>query len=338
MDNLVKITGSGLVAAEEPWAAARLAWLDAKQNRTGSAHTRRAYDKGLADWLDYLDDIDRHVSEAGGVEVNAWRQQLTANGSAAATVAARLAAVSSFYRYCQHKFTLRHGGREVTLIDYNPVDRAERPRVDPYAGAQKIRPDELPALLAAPDRGTIQGKRDYSLLLAFVFTGRRLVELARLTWSDLDQAGEQVSYTYTGKGSKRNTRQLPPPVWQAITDYLHASGRLGSMSATSPLWIAHSDAGAYLPNVVPSAEQAPLSVAMVRRLVNRYTRKALGRAVSPHALRHAAAMLREDIGDDPRAIQQLLDHSSLDMTSRYMSAMRIDRDESWQAVAQRLGV
>jgi len=327
-----------LAIPADPWDAARIAWLDAKENRTKSKHTRRAYEKTINDWLAFLADIDRHPSKAGGVEINTFAQQLASEGKQPATVKQRLAAISSFYSYCQHKFTLQTEQGEITLINYNPVDRAERPKVNPFEGAQKIRPNELPALIAAPDVSTIQGSRDYSLLLTFVFTGRRLAELARLVYGDLYFTDNQVSYSYVGKGNKANTRRLPPPAWKAIRNYLSKSKRLGSMTDTSPLWIAHSSAAKYFEHFEAREGERPLSVAMIRRLVNRYTLKSLGRKVSPHALRHAAAMVREQSGDDIRTIQKFLDHSSLEMTDRYLSSMRIDKDDSWQAVAELLEV
>ncbi len=319
----------------DPWQAARVAWLDAKQARSGSEHTRRAYDKALTDFLDFLAQLGRHPAQAGGVEIESYRAHL-ATDHAPATVGQRLAAISSFYSYCQHKYTLRHDGMEITLTSFNPVDRASRPRVDPFAGAQKVRPDEIPLLLAEPDQDTIQGKRDYSMLLTFVFTGRRLAELARLLFGDLEITPGGVSYTYTGKGGKTNTRQLPPPVWDSLQLYWQAAKRL-PMVDNSPLWVAISEAGINLPNV-DTNDVRPLSVSSIRRLVNRYSQAALGRCESPHSLRHAAAMLREQAGDDPRAIQKLLDHSSLEMTDRYMSSMRTDKDTSWRAVAKMLGV
>lgn len=333
------IPTASLATAGDPWAAAVDAWLNAKEARSGSRHTRRAYAKALSDWLTFLADLDRHPGQAGGVEAGAYRDHLTGQGYRPATIAQRLAAVSSFYRFCQHRFTLQHEGREVTLIDYNPIDRAERPKVDPWAGAQKVEPGELAALLSAADRTTLQGKRDYSILVTFIFTGRRLAELARLTWGDLTQHKSRVTYRYTGKGGKRNERELPPPAWGSIGEYLTASGRMATLTAASPIWTAHTDAGQNLPNVTdhrPGTD--PLSVAMIRRLINRYTAEALGRPVSPHALRHAAAAARDAAGDDARSIKNFLDHSSLDMTDRYLSRLRVDRDESWQGVAELVGI
>jgi len=335
-----RVAGELARRGPDAWDMARKAWLQAKERRSGSKDTRRTYDAALAQWWTFLTDYGRHPSEAGGVEVEAWITQMETEGKTPATIAARLSAVSSFYCYCRDKFTLQGpDGREVTLIDYNPVDRAERPRVNRYGRAQKVSPGEVPLLLAAPDRGTLQGKRDYSLLVAYVYTGRRLSELARLTWGDLERTPAMVTYRYRGKGGKEKTRQLVPPVWDALCVYLKAAGRWETMTADSPLWVAHSEAGRHLPTTPEEAEdqERALSVAMIRRLVRKYSRHALEREVSPHALRHAAAALRREAGADVRDLQRFLDHSRLDVTQVYMQALEVIEDPDWRKVAELLG-
>lgn len=330
-----QLTGPGDLT--EAWNAAALAWLETKTGRTGSRNTRRAYEHALTGWLSFLAGKGAGPGQAAGVHVNTYRQELEAAGLAPATVAQRLAALSSFYCFCRDKFTLQGpGGREVTLITYNPIDRAERPRVEAFSNSQKVDVADLPKLLAAPDRETLQGKRDYSILLTYLMTGRRLVELARLTWGDIRISGQAVFYTYTGKGHKRNERQLPPPAWLAISEYTAACKR--QIHPAAPVWAAHSEAGQYLPNVTSAETEKPLSVAMIRRLVNRYTRLALGAPVSPHALRHAAAALRKRAGDDPHQIQKFLDHSNLATTAGYLEKIDPAKDTSWQAAANLLGV
>lgn len=338
MDTLT-ITQQNLTTVDlgDAWQAAAAAWLRVKLGRTGSDNTRRNYERVITDWFNFLASLKRNPGQAGGVEIEAYRHELSTDGKAPATIAQRLAVISSFYKFCRDKFTLQDStGREVTLITYNPADRTERPKIEAFSNSQKLPVEGLPSLLQLPNRATLQGRRDYSILLTYLMTGRRLAEIARLTWGDLHITGDSVFYTYIGKGNKRRTRQLPPPAWVAITEYIGASGR--QMTESSPLWTAHSESGRYLPNVGQQTGQPPLSEAMIRRLVNRYTRRAFGRAVSPHALRHAAAALRKRAGDDPRAIQEFLDHSNLATTAGYLERIDPGRDSSWQAAANLLGV
>ena len=318
----------------DAWQSAAAAWLRTKTGRTGSDNTRRAYERVLNDWLDFLGSVGRNPGQAGGVEIEAYRQEMASKGSASSTIAQRLAVISSFYKYCRDKFTLQNqSGQEITLINYNPADRTDRPKIEAFSNSQKLPVETLPKLLQLPNRSTLQGKRDYSILVTYLMTGRRLAELARLTWRDLYFAGDTVFYTYIGKGNKKRTRQLPPPAWSAISEYL--AGR--EIKEDSPIWIAHSEAGKNLPNVGSNGNSG-LSMAMIRRLVNRYTRKAFGKAVSPHALRHSAAALRKRAGDDPRAIQEFLDHSNLATTAGYLEKLDPGKDSSWQAAANLLGV
>lgn len=325
----------------DPWQAAREAWLKAKYVKNRSAHTVRTYARAIDDWLDYLAQLGRGPGQAAGVEIGDYRDMLAEEGKAPATIAQRLAAISSFYDYVRYRFTLSDkNGQTISLVKENPVKFAERPKVEKWANSQKVTYDEILTLLAAIDKTTLQGKRDFSIVTCYLFTGRRLSELARLTWGDLtfSKNGQKVTYAYKGKGGKSGTRELPPPAWAALSEYLTEAKRLATMQADSPLWVATTDAGKYLPKVSEVDPNKPLSVAMIRRLVNRYTQKALGRAISPHALRHAAAMLRLMAGDDVRAIQGFLDHSSLEMTSGYLPKLISQEDKSWQKVADLLNL
>ena len=222
MTNLTPIPDGTITAAnQDHWQAAAESWLTAKEGRTGSQHTRRSYERALAEWGTFLASRGRHPKDAAGVDVTAW-QQAMAETKSPSTIAQRLAAVSSFYLFVIKKFTIQdQGGNEIRLTDFNPIDRAERPKINAFAGAQKISTEDVSLILQQPDRDTIQGLRDYSILATFVLTGRRLSELARLRWRHLNfyNSGKRVTYTYTGKGKAgaTNERQLPPAAWAAGT-------------------------------------------------------------------------------------------------------------------------
>ena len=340
MNQLITSPQPALTASQDIWSQAVEAWLSAKYNRRKSHNTRRAYRRAITDWLSFVSEMGIDPGKVGGVIVEAFKKSLADSGKAQATIAQRLAAVSSFYLYCSKSFTLTDlaTGNEIALVSYNPVDRAERPQVDAFAGAQKITVSDVKQVLDSIDTSMLTGRRNRSIMLAYLMTGRRLTELAALCWRDFNFHGDSVAYTYIGKGNKKQTRQLPPPVWEAISDYLIDSGRLSTMDADSPLWVAHSDVAARLPNVDGTNTGKPLAVSTIRKIVNSYTKKALGRKVSPHALRHAAALLRREAGSDVKQVQEFLDHSSLATTERYLMKIETTTDENWQGVAKILAL
>jgi site-specific recombinase XerD len=60
----------------------------------------------------------------------------------------------------------------------------------------------MDALLEAPDRSTLQGRRDHALLLFLYNSGERADEVARLTVGSLDLSPKTASVTILGKGNK----------------------------------------------------------------------------------------------------------------------------------------
>src|SRR4051812_35008342 len=75
---------------------------------------------------------------------------------------------------------------------------------------------EIDALLAAPDRRTMQGQRDHALLLFLYNTGARASEAAQVTVADLNLSTASVKVS--GKGGK----QRFCPLWSATVSELAA--------------------------------------------------------------------------------------------------------------------
>src|SRR5450759_1967589 len=127
------------------------------------------------------------------LEVLAYAHGIGLSGRtpSSATVGARIACLSSFYR-----FLIRMG-----LIVSNPCDALERPRTVPSV-ARGYSADEVRRLLAVvPD--TVRGRRDRAILLVLVLTGRRRAEVIGLRAGGVTLEGETAFYSYRGKGGKR---------------------------------------------------------------------------------------------------------------------------------------
>jgi site-specific recombinase XerC len=97
-----------------------------------------------------------------------------------ATIGARLAGISSFYR-----FLIRMG-----LVTSNPCDQLERPRATPST-PRGLSTDEIVRLLAViPDKPA--GLRDRAIILTLVLPGRRKTEVMNLKATDIMQFGGLV--------------------------------------------------------------------------------------------------------------------------------------------------
>jgi integrase/recombinase XerD len=233
--------------------------------------------------------------------VGAFLDHLEADrGVAVTTRNARLAAVHSFFRFAALRHP-EHAGliQRVLAIpskrtDRCPISYLTRPEID--------------ALLAAPDRGTRLGRRDHTLLVLAAQTGLRVSELCGLRRCDVTLgAGPYVSCT--GKGRKQRCTPLTPATAAVLQSWLkETNGQPGD-----PLF--------------PAPGGRPLTRDAIRRVVERHVAAAArscpslaAKRVSPHALRHSAAMRLLDAGVDTAVIALWLGHESIRTTDIYQHA------------------
>jgi site-specific recombinase XerD len=301
------------------WAEAQEVFIAAKAR--SSVHTARAYQRALEDLQAFVEPLS--LDEIGGAEAEAWANDLVERGLSPATINARLSAVSSFYTWAMQSFTDAQGQG---LATFNPISVVERPSVQPFGKSRALTIDQARDLLAAIDRSTVIGARDFAMILMGLYCGRRSAEIRGLTWSDVEfYAEEHVRYRWNGKGKAR-WDTLPPPVYDAITIYLEQAGRRESIRPGDHVFISHSVNG-----------DGELSSQWFNARVQSYASEAgLPEWVTAHTLRHTASELRDEAGEDLWGIGQLLGHSSPETTRVYRNEMAGYEDESWPRVQQLL--
>jgi integrase/recombinase XerC len=165
------------------WEKALYAFLVEKQRRSGSRRTVEGYSRMLQDFFGRLGKPPDQVT---GPDVFAWAHGKGRSGKepSAVTIGARLACLSSFYR-----FLIR-----MELVAANPCNAIERPRITP-GPPRGLSADEIRRLLAAIPE-TRQGRRDRAIVLTLALTGRRRAEVIGLTRGDLSEDNGVVYYTY----------------------------------------------------------------------------------------------------------------------------------------------
>jgi integrase/recombinase XerC len=294
------------------WTQTVVAFLAEKERRSGSRRTVEGYARMLWPFLERVGSPDR-VTPA---HVLAWAYGIGASGRepASATVAARIACLSSYYR-----FLIR-----MNVAAANPCDALERPR-SVSSVARGLSADEVRRLLAVvPD--TVAGRRDRALLLSFVLTGRRRTEVITLTAGDISIEGETIFYGYRGKGGKRGRRELPRPAYEALCATLADAGlSLAEMDPAASLWQA-------------AAGPRGVTGSTFYSRFRRYLRLAGLPPSGLHVLRHTAAKLRRDAGVSIEAVSSFLDHSSLAVTSVYLRRLEGETDRTWPDVAIAIGL
>ncbi len=293
------------------WAQTVVAFLAEKERRSGSRRTVEGYARMLWPFFDRVGSPDR-VTPA---HVLAWAHGIGASGRepSSATVGARIACLSSYYR-----FLIR-----MTIASANPCDALERPRTV-QAVARGLSADEVRRLLSVvPD--TVRGRRDRAIILTLVLTGRRRAEVIGLRAGDISIEDRTPFYTYRGKGGKQGRRELPRPACEAICRSLTDAGAdLATMDPGASLW--QTGAG---PQGISSGT-----------FYGRFRRYLVAAGLTPtglHVLRHTAAKLRRDTGASVEAVSAFLDHSSLAVTTTYLRRLEGVEDRAWREVAAAIG-
>ncbi len=224
----------------------------------------------------------------------------TDRGVAVTTRNLRLAAVHSLFRYA----AMRHPEHAALIqrVLAIPAKRTDRGPISYLTRA------EIDALLAAPDRTTRLGRRDHALLALTVQTGLRVSEVCGLQRSNIT-LGTGAHVTCTGKGRKQRATPLTPGIATTVGEWL--TGTTGSPS--DPLF--------------PGPAGRPLTRDAIRRAVDRHVTTAARscptlatKRVSPHVLRHSAAMELLDAGVDAAVIALWLGHESIRTTDIYLHA------------------
>src|SRR5512139_2479982 len=84
--------------------------------------------------------------------------------------------------------------------------------------------EEAQAILRVPDRRSLQGKRDYAIILTLLTTGLRKAEICNLMMGDLKTYRNQPVIDVIGKGQKFRRIPLDSKTLVAIQDYSKANG------------------------------------------------------------------------------------------------------------------
>lgn len=285
-----------------------------KLNRNASAHTVRAYDTDLTQFLEHtagaleLKPSQVPVRELTADAVRAFMDELHARGNSRASAARRLASIRAFAR-----FLVREG-----RLDTDPSQLVGGPHREQHLPAH-LDLEQMRRVLTVPDAATPAGRRDRAILELFYASGLRLSELVALDLDDVNLSGRIVRVT--GKGGKERLVPFNPSTQEAIRTML---ADVAAAPAAAP---ARASSG---PRPAAGRRLRPLQPLFLNqrggrlttRSVDRIVRQAARRAgvpgtISPHALRHTFATHLLQAGADLRAIQELLGHASLSTTQRY---------------------
>ncbi len=149
--------------------------------------------------------------------------------------------------------------------------------------------EEAEAILRVPDRRTLQGKRDYAIVLTLLTTGFKKAEFCSLKVGDLKTYRNQAVIDVIGKGKKVRRIPLHPDALVAIRDYLKGSGN--GVDPDGPVFQTLGKHGPY--------EERELTPKAVDCLIKSVVKRALiQKRVHPHVMRHTFATTLLGNGND----------------------------------------
>ena len=203
---------------------------------------------------------------------------------------------------CAFRFWLREGA-----ISSNPMELVERPRRE----RTLIRPlsaEQASRLIEMPDRRSVYGLRDRAMMMLMLDSGLRISETLTLEASRVDWLN--CTATVMGKGRKERAVPFSAKTGQALLEFAQARSK-------APIKSGEFFLGKTGKKICRSK---------ARKLILRYGKQAgiEGVRMSPHTLRHTFAVLYVRNGGDSFSLQEILGHSTLEMTRNYVNLARRD--------------
>lgn len=265
--------------------------------RNLSARTVEAYEADLKEFERFWKNLDGQFSweTLDRDVIRQWIIDMMDRGNSATSVARRLSALHSFY-----KFLLRRD-----LVKHDPSHGVVGPKKEKTLPSF-VKESEINRLLDSdgvfPDG--FEGIRDRMILLTFYSTGIRLSELVGMNIQDVDFY--QAVIAVTGKRDKQRVVPFGDEVEEAMRLYIEERQKLESV---------HDDNEALFVDLKTKDRIKPDKV---RLIVQHYLSLVTSaKKKSPHVLRHSFATSMLNHHADLQSVKELLGHESLSTTEIY---------------------
>jgi len=252
--------------------------LEDMRVRRLSPFTQRTYVETVARFARYF---KRSPERLGPEQIRAYQLYLsTERGLATSSLLVAVSALRFLYRVTLQK--------RWSFDDVLPAPK--KPQALPVV----LSPQEVVQLL-----GAVTPAKHRAILTACYAAGLRISEAIALTVSAIDSE-RMVLRIAKGKGQKDRYVMLSPKLLAVLRDW----------------WKVQRPRHWLFPGERPEAPITRSAVQLACGIASRRAR--LGKAVTPHLLRHSFAVHLLEAGTDLRTIQLLLGHRSLQTTARYL--------------------
>lgn len=258
-------------------------------------NTQMAYMRDLRLLMKSLQlKADEELLQVSRQQLIAYLVRLKQEGSAASTVARKLASIKAFYRFLTAERYIRRNPAEV-------LEAASRGLHLPKV----LSVQEVERLLDEPNLGTLDGYRDKTMLELLYATGMRVSELVNVPVKNVDMKMQYV--IVMGKGSKERMLPLGRTALHYLEHYLSVVRPQllhGKPDMASELFV--------------TGWGGPMTRERFYEIIVAYGKSAgISKRVTPHMLRHSFATHLLNNGTDLRIVQELLGHADISTTQIY---------------------
>lgn len=297
--------------------------------KNSSPHTVSNYARDLSQFIAYLTPPETRTPALVSVNHSMIREfvaHLHDQGLEKSSIARKLAALRSFFKYCVREGQLKENPARLVPTPKLPkripsVLSAEEmgdflnqlgAKVTPVVNEIEATRKSAKAKPPIAEEGLLL-RRDRALLELLYAAGLRVSELTGLNRVDIDES--DCILRVRGKGNKERIVPFGGPSRDALAAYWPVRQELLAQHSTKRRRAPHTEA------VFLNYAGHRLSQRSVGRIVKKYVRLAnVNWELHPHSLRHAFATHLLADGADLRAIQELLGHQSLSTTQKYTHA------------------
>jgi len=266
-------------------------YMEHCEARNLSPKTRKIYSRWIEGFLSYL--AKENVTRWNQLEPRHFRRFLASLSPKKAnpspwTVHQAFRTIKAWVRWVMREYGLSQ----------NPMHNVDPPQL-PRPIPAHLELEQVRALLDAAQK-TRHPERDTAIISLMVDLGLRAGEVLALTINDIHSDHLIVS----GKGNRERLLPLTGPVKDVLDRWLQVRGGRGE-------------------HLFPSEQGPCLTDSGLRQLVERVGLKAGIQGVHPHLLRHTYATLSLENGADMAGIQRILGHSSIAVTEKFYTRIRL---------------